>query len=103
MLVQGTARNTCTVISFCLEQKGACEKVYNQNKAAGRTCSGMATLVQYCESGSDIRDRGSGAFLPPGSGIRILDEFFPDPGSGSVMSYLFDFKVFFPEPLEGSF
>jgi hypothetical protein len=26
-------------------------------------------------------DPGSGAFLPPGSGIRIRDEFFPDPGS----------------------
>jgi hypothetical protein len=26
-------------------------------------------------------DPGSGAFLPPGSGIR--DEFLPDPGSGS--------------------
>jgi hypothetical protein len=26
-----------------------------------------------------IRDPGSGAFLPQGSGIR--DEFFPDPGS----------------------
>jgi hypothetical protein len=24
-------------------------------------------------------DPGSGAFLPPGSGIRIRDEFFPDP------------------------
>jgi hypothetical protein len=23
-------------------------------------------------------DPGSGAFLPPGSGIRIRDEFFPD-------------------------
>jgi hypothetical protein len=26
-------------------------------------------------------DPGSGAFLPPVSGIRIRDEFFPDPGS----------------------
>jgi hypothetical protein len=27
------------------------------------------------------QDPGSGAFLPPGPGIRIQDEFFPDPGS----------------------
>jgi hypothetical protein len=26
-------------------------------------------------------DPGSSAFLPPGAGIRIQDEFFPDPGS----------------------
>jgi hypothetical protein len=26
-------------------------------------------------------DPGSGAFLPQGSGIRIRDNFFPDPGS----------------------
>jgi hypothetical protein len=26
-------------------------------------------------------DPGSGAFLAPGFGIRIRDEFFPDPGS----------------------
>jgi hypothetical protein len=26
-------------------------------------------------------DPGSGAFLPPGSGIRIQYEFFPHPGS----------------------
>jgi hypothetical protein len=26
-------------------------------------------------------DPGSGAFLPPGPGIRIRDEFFVDPGS----------------------
>jgi hypothetical protein len=26
-------------------------------------------------------DPGSGAFLPQGYGIRIRDDFFPDPGS----------------------
>jgi hypothetical protein len=31
-------------------------------------------------------DPGSGAFLPPGSEIRIRDEFFPDPGSFLVMT-----------------
>jgi hypothetical protein len=35
-------------------------------------------------------DPGSGAFLPPGSGIRIWDEFFPDPGSkGYVFGEIF--------------
>jgi hypothetical protein len=29
---------------------------------------------------SSVADPGSGAFLPPGSGIRVRDEFFPDPG-----------------------
>jgi hypothetical protein len=28
-----------------------------------------------------VADPGSGAFLPPGSGMRIRDEFFPNPGS----------------------
>jgi hypothetical protein len=28
-----------------------------------------------------VADPGSGAFLTPGSGIRIWDEFFTDPGS----------------------
>jgi hypothetical protein len=33
-------------------------------------------------------DPGSVAFLPPGSGIWIRDEFFPDPGSkGYVMLF----------------
>jgi hypothetical protein len=35
-------------------------------------------------------DPGSGAFLPPGSGIWIRDEFFPDPGSkGYVFGEIF--------------
>jgi hypothetical protein len=45
---------------------------------------------QCCESGSGIRDTGSGAFLPPGSKIRIWDEFFPDPESkGYVFGEIF--------------
>jgi hypothetical protein len=34
-------------------------------------------------------DPGSGAFLPPGSGIRIRDEIFPDPGSGPFFDDIF--------------
>jgi hypothetical protein len=33
-------------------------------------------------------DPGSGAFLPPGSGIRIRDAFIPDPGSDILDSKL---------------
>jgi hypothetical protein len=44
-----------------------------------RTFSNCAS--QCCGSGSGIRDPGSGAFLPPVSGILIRDEFFPDLGS----------------------
>jgi hypothetical protein len=37
-----------------------------------------------------IADPGSDAFLPPGSGIRIRDELFPDPGSkGYVFGEIF--------------
>jgi hypothetical protein len=39
-------------------------------------------------------DPGSGAFLPTGSGIRIRDEFFPDPGSwiqGVPVCFWWDF------------
>jgi hypothetical protein len=39
---------------------------------------------------TSVADPGSGAFLPPGSGIRIRDEFFPDPGSkGYVFGEIF--------------
>ena len=48
--------------------------------------------LQCCESGSGIRDQGSGAFLTPGFGSGIQDQDpgwvksqDPDPGSGSGM------------------
>jgi hypothetical protein len=45
------------------------------------------TIHQCC--GSGIQDPGSGAFLPPRSGIGIRDEFFPDPGSKGYHSMFF--------------
>jgi hypothetical protein len=56
-------------------------------------CFSLIVLVR-----PSVADPGSGAFLPPGSGIR--DEFFPDPRSGSGMSYryLFDFVDFVLKP-----
>jgi hypothetical protein len=41
---------------------------------------------QCCGSRSRIR-----CFLPPGSGNRIRDKFFPDANSGSGMNYFFDY------------
>jgi hypothetical protein len=39
----------------------------------------ICNYVQLCES--SVADPESGAYLPQGSGIRIRDDFFPDPGS----------------------
>jgi hypothetical protein len=50
--------------------------------------------ISVADPGYEIRDPV--LFYPPGSGIRIGDEFFTDPGSG--MSYHFDFKDFFLKP-----
>jgi hypothetical protein len=63
-------------IRLTAESRSVSESAYNQ--------CGSETLMwcmQCCGCGSDIRDPGSGAFLPPGSGIQIWDEFFPDLGS----------------------
>jgi hypothetical protein len=49
------------------------------------------STIQY-STWRSVPDPGSGAFLPPGSGFRIRDEFFPDLGSRiQVVCFWWDF------------
>jgi hypothetical protein len=50
------------------------------SNATSKLVPALVPVDNVTHSGADP-DAGSGAFLPPGSGIRIQNEFFPDPGS----------------------
>jgi hypothetical protein len=54
---------------------------------------GKVRKAKYRDPMLRIRITGSGAFLPPGSGIRIRDEFFPDPGSDLVKFSYIIFRI----------
>jgi hypothetical protein len=71
-------------------------QVFNVKVRDSRYCTGVflvvsvpsvPVLLNTITGTSTVADPGSSAFISPRSGIRIRDEFFQDPGSGSGMNF----------------